>query len=69
MLYFGLALADFIKERCKLQPAFILISDDTAPERFQAATERGSHLLHKPVRPAKLRSLMLFLLKKRDESI
>jgi signal transduction histidine kinase/CheY-like chemotaxis protein len=65
----GLKLADDIKENCEIQPAFILISGDTAPEILQAVNERGLHLLHKPVRPAKLRSLMLFLLKRRDESV
>jgi len=65
----GLMLADSIKDTCEVQPAFILISGDTAPEILQATNERGHHLLHKPVRPAKLRSLMLFLLKKRDGSI
>jgi signal transduction histidine kinase/CheY-like chemotaxis protein len=64
----GLMLADCIKENCKIQPAFILISGDTAPDILQAVNERGLHLLHKPVRPAKLRSLILFLLKKRDGS-
>lgn len=64
----GLTLADCIKEHCEIQPAFILISGDTAPVILQAVNERGHHLLHKPVRPAKLRSLILFLLKKRDGS-
>lgn len=64
----GLVLADRIKERCVIQPPFILISGDTAPEILQATNERGLHLLHKPVRPAKLRSLILFLLKTRDGS-
>lgn len=41
----------------------ILISGDTDPELLQRSKEYGSHLLHKPVRPAKLRSLVLFLLK------
>ncbi|HLP99101.1 MAG TPA: ATP-binding protein [Sideroxyarcus sp.] len=62
----GLELADCIKQHCEVPPAFILISGDTAPEILQAVNERGLHLLHKPVRPAKLRSLVLFLLKKRD---
>jgi CheY-like chemotaxis protein/two-component sensor histidine kinase len=64
----GLVLADYIKEHCGIQPAFILVSGDTAPEIQQAATERGLHLMHKPVRPAKLRSLVIFLLKKRGET-
>ncbi len=65
----GLMLADWLKEHCEIQPALILISGDTAPELLSAVNERGRHLLHKPVRPAKLRSLILFLLKKRDGSI
>ena len=65
----GLTLADIIKENCEIQPAFILISGDTAPQILQAATERGLHLMHKPVRPAKLRSLVIFLLKKRNETV
>jgi signal transduction histidine kinase/CheY-like chemotaxis protein len=65
----GLMLADYIKEHYAIQPAFILVSGDTAPEIQQAATERGLHLMHKPVRPAKLRSLVIFLLKKRGETV
>lgn len=40
----------------------ILISGDTGPEVLQKVSMDGRHLLHKPVRPAKLRSLALFLL-------
>lgn len=40
----------------------MLITGDTAPERLQEATSSGFHLLHKPVAPAKLRSLLSFLL-------
>ena len=65
----GLMLAEIIRRQCEIQPAFILVSGDTAPEILQAANQGGVHLMHKPVRPAKLRSLMLFLLKKRGESI
>lgn len=60
----GLELADCVKEHCEHEPVFILVSGDTAPEVLKAVNERDLHLLHKPVRPAKLRSLMLFLLKK-----
>jgi CheY-like chemotaxis protein len=65
----GLQLADRIKEHCEIPPAFILVSGDTSPEILQAVKDRGHHLLHKPVRPAKLRSLILFMLKRRDGSI
>lgn len=62
----GIELADYIENHCEYPPAFILVSGDTAPEVLKAVNERDLHLLHKPVRPAKLRSLILFLLKKRD---
>jgi signal transduction histidine kinase len=65
----GLQLADRIQEHCEIPPSFILVSGDTSPEILQAVNDRGHHLLHKPVRPAKLRSLILFMLKKRDGSI
>jgi signal transduction histidine kinase/ActR/RegA family two-component response regulator len=65
----GLQLADRIKEHCALPPAFILVSGDTSPDILQAVNERGHHLLHKPVRPAKMRSLILFLLKQREGTI
>jgi signal transduction histidine kinase/CheY-like chemotaxis protein len=40
----------------------IIISGDTAPERLREADASGYHLLHKPVRPAKLRALLAFVL-------
>ncbi|HEY7300180.1 MAG TPA: ATP-binding protein [Xanthobacteraceae bacterium] len=43
-------------------PAF-LMSGDTAPERLREAQESGHHLLHKPVRPMRLRAMVNQLLK------
>ncbi|OGT01567.1 MAG: hypothetical protein A2143_01475 [Gallionellales bacterium RBG_16_57_15] len=40
----------------------ILISGDTSPAIVKLASVSGHHLLHKPVRPAKLRSLIIYLL-------
>ena len=48
-------------------PAF-LISGDTSPERLREAHDRGYHLLHKPVRPITLRSLVRRLLRDEDAS-
>ena len=42
----------------------VLITGDTAPERLREAKESGFLLLHKPVPPAKLRSLLSFMLNK-----
>jgi signal transduction histidine kinase/CheY-like chemotaxis protein len=47
-------------------PAF-LISGDTAPGRLREARASGHHLLHKPVAPMTLRTIMNQLLKKTSE--
>ncbi len=61
----GLELANCIDTHCEIKPAFILISGDTSPEVLQVVVAKGHHLLHKPVRPAKLRSMLSFVLKKK----
>ena len=40
----------------------VLITGDTAPDRLREAEASGYQLLHKPVRPARLRALLSFLL-------
>lgn len=60
----GLELADCIQTHCKEKPEFILISGDTSPGVLQAVVAKGHHLLHKPVMPAKLRSMLAFVLKR-----
>jgi CheY-like chemotaxis protein/anti-sigma regulatory factor (Ser/Thr protein kinase) len=64
----GLDLAERIKLECTNQPAFILISGDTSPEILKLVVSKGHHLLHKPVRPAKLRSMLSFVLNKQKNS-
>ncbi len=59
----GIELADRIYMRSKQKPAFILVSGDTSPEVLKLVADKGMHLLHKPVRPAKLRSMIAFVLK------
>lgn len=61
----GVELAERISSRSVQQPAFILVSGDTSPEVLKLVADKGMHLLHKPVRPAKLRSMMDFVLKAR----
>jgi hypothetical protein len=48
-------------------PAF-LISGDTAPERLREATASGYYLLHKPVLPITLRSIVSQLLREHDDA-
>ncbi|MDD5058096.1 MAG: ATP-binding protein [Sideroxydans sp.] len=59
----GIELADRLSDLCDTLPPFILISGDTGSEVLQAVNERGYHLLHKPVRPAKLRSMISYVLR------
>ncbi|MDH2916518.1 MAG: ATP-binding protein, partial [Gallionella sp.] len=65
----GLDLADYLDTHCVNKPVFILISGDTSPEVLQNVLAKGHHLLHKPVRPAKLRSMMSFLLNEQPQSV
>ncbi|MFA6014743.1 MAG: ATP-binding protein [Gallionellaceae bacterium] len=58
----GIEIAEWIKVNFNTQPQFILISGDTSPDVLQRVKEQGIQLLHKPVRPAKLRSLIQFMI-------
>lgn len=58
----GLDVINFINLKQEKQLPCILVSGDTSPEILQRVTESGFNLLSKPVRPAKLRSLIQFLL-------
>lgn len=58
----GLDVIAAVHARLGIQIPAILISGDTSPELLQLANSAGHHLIHKPVKPAKLRSLVMFLL-------
>jgi two-component system, sensor histidine kinase len=51
-----------LQETCGAELPGVLITGDTAPDRLREAEASGYHLLHKPVRPVKLRALLSFLL-------
>ncbi len=55
-----------LREVCGMQIPASLVSGDTAPERLAEARQCGLTLLHKPVRPAKLRALLEHLLGQRS---
>ncbi|MFA5372070.1 MAG: ATP-binding protein, partial [Sideroxydans sp.] len=65
----GLELFDYIHEYCQFKPAFILISGDTSPAILQQVAAHGLHMLHKPVRPAKLRSLINSIYRQGDQAV
>ncbi len=61
------AIEELRKSLNRSIPAF-LISGDTAPERMREVRTSGYHLLHKPVRPRALRSMLSLFLKKHDHA-
>lgn len=58
----GIDVIALIREHHNKQVPCILISGDIGPAVLKLASVGGHHLLHKPVRPAKLRSLVVYLL-------
>lgn len=58
----GIEVVDLIRRHLDKQTPCILISGDIGPAVLKLASVGGHHLLHKPVRPAKLRSLVEYLL-------
>jgi signal transduction histidine kinase/ActR/RegA family two-component response regulator len=63
----GLQLAEYLQSSVAKAPKFILISGDAAPEILSEVRYNGLDLLHKPVRPAKLRSLIMHVLSEADD--
>jgi len=59
----GFELIDRLRRACGAQIPAFLISGDTAPERLREASASGYYLLHKPVLPITLRSVVSQLLK------
>jgi CheY-like chemotaxis protein len=58
----GIAAIAQLRERFGAPIPAFLITGDTAPERLRQARESGHHLLHKPVRPMRLRAMVSQLL-------
>ena len=54
----GLAVISGLRERYGAALPAVIISGDTAPETIQTITAAGLSVLHKPLRPAKLRALI-----------
>lgn len=58
----GIDVIKTVRQHLKMQTPCILISGDTSASLLELAEDAGHALLHKPVKPAKLRSLLQFLL-------
>lgn len=57
----GVQAIERINEYCQKDIPAIIITGDTAPDRLQEAKDSSYLLLHKPVSPAKLRSLLSYM--------
>jgi CheY-like chemotaxis protein len=57
----GIKVIERLKELHKQDIPALLITGDTAPDRIQQAENSGLILLHKPVKPAKLRTALNML--------
>jgi CheY-like chemotaxis protein len=62
----GIAAISELREAFQATIPAFLISGDTAPERLRDAQQGGYHLLHKPVRPMKLRAVLSEYLRQHD---
>ncbi|MEQ1531898.1 MAG: ATP-binding protein, partial [Methylococcales bacterium] len=60
----GIDVARNLQKRFGYPIAVLIITGDTGPERLQEAEASGFPLLHKPVQPAKLRSMLQYLMSK-----
>ncbi|MBI1886853.1 MAG: response regulator [Nitrosomonadales bacterium] len=58
----GIDIVAMVRQHYGRQIPCVLISGDTSQAILKLASVSGHHLLHKPVRPAKLRSLIIYLL-------
>ena len=65
----GIAVIDRLRTHYASAIPAALISGDTAPERLREAKDSGYPLLHKPVSPAKLRALLIYLTTETGESV
>ena len=58
----GIEVVNFLRESLDNTIPAVILTGDTAPETIQALSTAGLTVLHKPVRPARLRALLMHLL-------
>jgi signal transduction histidine kinase len=64
----GIAVITRLREKFGRAIPAILVTGDTAPESLQRIAQAGLPLLHKPLRPARLRALLTHLVHQRHAS-
>ncbi len=64
----GIEVVDYLRARLGSAIPAVILTGDTAPETIQALSAGGFTVLHKPVRPARLRALLMHLLKQKRKT-
>ena len=64
----GIQLVEMLRTEFNFDIPALLVTGDTAPDRLRDAEASGLPILHKPVNPAKLRTLIANLLRERTRA-
>ena len=64
----GLRVISRLREHFQTDIPAVLVTGDTAPETIQTISQAGFPILHKPLRPAKLRALLTHLIQQARSS-
>lgn len=62
----GVEAIEFLQQKTQYECPAIIVTGDTAVDRLREANASGYQLLHKPVSPSKLRSLLSYLLEETE---
>jgi CheY-like chemotaxis protein len=59
----GIQVVEMLRNEFNVDIPALLVTGDTAPDRLREAEASGLHILHKPLNPARLRTLITHLLR------
>ena len=59
----GIQVIEMLRTEFNVDIPALLVTGDTAPDRLRDAEASGLHILHKPLNPARLRTLITHLLR------
>ena len=64
----GIQVVELLRGEFNAEIPALLVTGDTAPDRLRDAEASGLPILHKPVNPARLRTLIANLLRERTRA-
>jgi two-component system, sensor histidine kinase len=59
----GIQVVEMLRSEFNVEIPALLVTGDTAPDRLRDAEASGLPILHKPLHPARLRTLIVYLLR------